>query len=134
MEFITSGNFTVWGARHHYKSFFVPFHIILMHYLHQSYLPNNKTFGKNEYLQHLQDWQRQSEQEQELMIKQSQKYIIEQFPTHSLMSMGIKGNVLANWKQNYSNINQLIKEKYASITSFVLFFFIFFFLSKLSTD
>ena len=124
LEFLTSGNFTVWGSKHKYKSFVLPFHIILVHDLHQSYLGHNKTFGKNDYHRHLEEWQRKSAQDKELMIKQSQKYIVENFSTPSLITMGIKGNILENWKINYSNINQVIKEKYSSITSFVFWFFL----------
>ena len=100
-----------------------------MHELHQTYLPNNKTFGKNDYNRHFQDWQRHNDTDKQLMIKQSQKYVIEKFSTPSLMRMGIKGNVLSNWNRNISNLNQLIKDKYSSVTSFVFFFFFFFLFS-----
>ena len=34
------------------------------------------------------------------MIKQSQKYIIDEFNTNNLRLMGIHGDVLVNWNKN----------------------------------
>ena len=83
-----------------------------MHDLCQSYLPQRKTFGKNDHNRHLKDCQRHNE-----------KYIIEQFPTHSLMIIGTKGNVLANWKRNISNM-QALQVLFCSIFSLFFFFLI----------
>ena len=44
--------------------------------------------------QHLNNRQRQTTQGKELMIKQSQKYIINEFNNHNLRLMGIHGDVL----------------------------------------
>ena len=43
------------------------------------------------------------------------------------MKMGIKGDVLREWKNNISNIHECIRAKFGSVTSYVLFFWWFFF-------
>lgn len=123
MEFIVSGDYTLWADPTHYKSFLLPFHIVLAHDLHQTYLPKRGTFGANDYNRHLQDFERYNDKDKQLRIKQSQRYIITNFITHSLKRMGIHGDVLRNWQENISNIDQLIQERYASVSSFVLLCF-----------
>ena len=127
LSYITSGDFTVYSGKHVYKNLNVPFHIVLIHELHQNYLPNNKTFSQTEFDKHFEHWKRQSSDERVLMVKQSQRYILEKFNTHYLMKMGIKGDVLREWKNNISNIHECIRAKFGSVTSYVLFFWWFFF-------
>ena len=38
--------------------------------------------------------------------------------------MGIQGNVLREWQSNISNIHEPIQTKFATVTSYVLFYFI----------
>ena len=66
--------------KHVYKNLNKPFHMILIHELHQNYLPHNKTFGQNQYNQHLSHFQRQSGDERNLMVEQSHVIYLKNLP------------------------------------------------------